>query len=227
MIPPVPSGRDADADRRAAAVAAAALAARQPPVHPQWLWGVHDPWGFAADLIDPWLMLDLCSAAPVIDAAAAVAGPDLILFDSQIVDRPETYAAYVAAEREGRYWPADPLAGAVVPVSLAARDAPPPVALPVPGLSAADLPALPAAPVLVVRLMAATSRYRRDPAFPANRRGAEEQVLVDYETRPLWLVRGADRADNDFVTGFTRTPPRWAATGGVRPFPAGSRAPET
>jgi hypothetical protein len=38
----------------------------------------------------------------------------------------------------------------------------------------------------------------------------EEQVLINFCTRPLWLVRGEDRAGNDFVTGFAPAAPRWA-----------------
>jgi hypothetical protein len=42
----------------------------------------------------------------------------------------------------------------------------------------------------------------------------EEQPLVNYTSRPLWLVRGEDAAANDFVTGFSPSVPRWA---GVQP----------
>ena len=40
----------------------------------------------------------------------------------------------------------------------------------------------------------------------------EEQPLINYATRPLWLVRGEDRAGNDFVTGFAPPVPRWAGS---------------
>jgi hypothetical protein len=52
-----------------------------------------------------------------------------------------------------------------------------------------------------IRYMPATSRYVRDPAFPANAYAAKESPLMNYTTRPLWLVRGTDRAGNDFTTG--------------------------
>jgi len=52
-----------------------------------------------------------------------------------------------------------------------------------------------------IRYMPASSRYVRDPDFPPNRFAAEHSPLVNYTQRPLWLARGTDRADNDFVTG--------------------------
>lgn len=52
-----------------------------------------------------------------------------------------------------------------------------------------------------IRYMPATSRYVRDPDFPANAYAAKESPLMNYTTRPLWLVRGTDRAGNDFTTG--------------------------
>ena len=52
-----------------------------------------------------------------------------------------------------------------------------------------------------IRYMPATARYVRDPAFPANAYAAIESPLMNYTQRPLWLVRGVDRAHNDFTTG--------------------------
>ncbi len=52
-----------------------------------------------------------------------------------------------------------------------------------------------------IRYMPASSRYVRDPAFPANAYAARESPLMNYPARPLWLVRGSDRAGNDFATG--------------------------
>lgn len=57
-----------------------------------------------------------------------------------------------------------------------------------------------------IRYMPATSRYVRDPAFPANAYAALESPLMNYTTRPLWLVRGTDRAGNDFTTGHGPRP---------------------
>ena len=52
-----------------------------------------------------------------------------------------------------------------------------------------------------IRYMPATTRYVRDPEFPANAYAAKESPLMNYINRPLWLARGVDRAGNDFVTG--------------------------
>jgi len=52
-----------------------------------------------------------------------------------------------------------------------------------------------------IRYMPASSRYVRDPEFPANAYAARESPLMNYIHRPLWLVRGQDRANNDFTMG--------------------------
>jgi hypothetical protein len=69
----------------------------------------------------------------------------------------------------------------------------------------------PEAPLYAIRYMPATSRFERDPLAPANWIAMEEQPLINFVTRPLWLVRGDDRAGNDFATGFSPVVPRWAA----------------
>ena len=52
-----------------------------------------------------------------------------------------------------------------------------------------------------IRYMPATSRYVRDPSFAANAYAAEKSQLMNYTKRPLWLLRGVDRAGNDFEIG--------------------------
>jgi hypothetical protein len=52
-----------------------------------------------------------------------------------------------------------------------------------------------------IRYMPATSRYVREPDFPANAYAATHSPLMNYTQRPLWLVRGTDRAGNDFRIG--------------------------
>jgi hypothetical protein len=49
-----------------------------------------------------------------------------------------------------------------------------------------------------IRYMPASTRYVRDPSFPANAMASE---AMNYTQRPLWLVRGKDLAGNDFRTG--------------------------
>ncbi len=52
-----------------------------------------------------------------------------------------------------------------------------------------------------IRYMPATSRYVRDPDWPANAYAARYSPLMAYPSRPIWLVRGTDRAGNDFSVG--------------------------
>jgi ectoine hydroxylase-related dioxygenase (phytanoyl-CoA dioxygenase family) len=49
-----------------------------------------------------------------------------------------------------------------------------------------------------IRYMPASTRFVRDPAFPANAMASE---AMNYTQRPLWLLRGQDLAGNDFRTG--------------------------
>jgi hypothetical protein len=65
-----------------------------------------------------------------------------------------------------------------------------------------------------IRYFPATSRYLRRRDVPLHRHLSELYPLVNYAQFPLWLVRGVDRADNDFVTGFNSRAGRWA--GGAR-----------
>lgn len=185
------------------------LTERKAPIPAERLSGVHNPWGSAAALVDAWAFLSLCEAEPLVDRVADLIGEDVILWDSELVLQGSKYARFVEDGREGRYWPVDPLAGAVA-LCPDLGGAPARV-IPVPGIAAADLHGFdPAAPLLVIRYMAGASRFRRDAEFPPNRIAMEEQVLINFPRRPLWMVRGEDRAGNDFVTGFAPAPARWA-----------------
>jgi hypothetical protein len=68
----------------------------------------------------------------------------------------------------------------------------------------------PSAPLYVLRYMPATSAFQRDAKASANWTAMQEQPLLNFTQRPLWLVRGEDRAGNDFVSGFSPQVPRWA-----------------
>jgi hypothetical protein len=188
------------------------IAARRPPTRGERLSGIHNPWGHAAGLADAWSFLDLCEHPALLDRVELLIGPDIVLWDSQLYLEGSAYLPFIRDGREGRYWPAEPLAGALVLVGLgdAAQ-----------AVICADLcsmrmdqlsPLGPGAPVYVIRYMPATSRFVRDARSSANRIAMEEQPLVNYATRALWLVRGNDRAGNDFVTGFSPAVPRWAGT---------------
>jgi hypothetical protein len=191
--------------------AALRLLRQTPRLRQEWLSGVHNPWGLGAAVVDPWLFLDICQSPEILDRAGEAAGEDLVLWDSELFPHGSDYLGFLANGREGRYWPADPLAGAVV--SIALPDAEPQVAAA--SVQAAQDALGPvsdtADPLYVIRYMAGSSRYRRDAAFAANRIAMEEQVLINYATRPLWLLRGASHPGTDLVTGFAPAVPRWAA----------------
>lgn len=140
----------------------------------------------------------------MLDPVAALIGPDLVLWDSELYLDAGTWER--ARPCEGRYWPADPLAGLVADVSLATAQV---VLADV--RRAGSMPAAAAGAHYVIRYMPATSLYSRDPRFPANRIAMEERPLVNYLNQPLWLVRGEDRAGSDFATGFAAVAPGWAA----------------
>jgi hypothetical protein len=182
--------------------AAQALAAKPP--RQALLSGAHNPFGRAPRLLDAWRFLELCESAEILDAVEAVAGPDLVLWDSELYLDAGAWreARYV----EGRYWPADPLEGVVADVAIAEGSV---FIAAVERASAAPDPA-PGAHY-IVRYMPATSHYNRDPRFGPNRRLMEEQPLINYANRPIWLARGEDRARNDFAMGFAPIAPGWAA----------------
>ena len=52
-----------------------------------------------------------------------------------------------------------------------------------------------------IRYMPADALYDRRPDHPATVYAAEVSPTMNYANRPLWLVRGQDRAGNDFAVG--------------------------
>ena len=52
-----------------------------------------------------------------------------------------------------------------------------------------------------IRYMPATSLYDRSDDHPATVYARENSPNMNYSKRPIWLVRGQDRAGNDFETG--------------------------
>ncbi|HET9664843.1 MAG TPA: hypothetical protein VFP00_11515 [Burkholderiales bacterium] len=190
---------------RPVAQAAETLAAHPP--HQVQLSGAHNPFGRAAALFDAWKFLDVCESAVLLDPAEALLGPDVVLWDSELYLAADTLNA--ARRSEGRYWPADPLAGLIADISLASGEC---LFSNVNGMSRP--PGVSAGAHYLIRYMPATSRFNRDPRYPANRRAMEERPLVNYLNRPIWLVRGEDRAGSDFAAGFALTAPAW----GVNPI---------
>jgi hypothetical protein len=184
------------------------LAQRIPRPRAERLSGVHNPWGHAATIGHAWRFLDLCEHAAVVDAVAGVIGEDVILWDAELHLEGAAYRRFVEAGCEGRYWPAEPLAGAVVLVAPMQPDQGARVVR-LDAIAPSDV-ADAAEPLIVIRYQPATSRYVRDPRAPRHRALMEDNPLLNDVHRPLWLVRGEDRAGNDFVTGFAPPVPRWA-----------------
>lgn len=187
------------------------IVARKGEIRQERLSGIHNPWGHGISLTDPWTFLDLCESELVLDAAHEVIGPDVILWDSELFAEAGRYGAFLGEGREGRYWPVTPLAGAVVLVA-AGRDEPVAKAVGLEAVGPDILAGFDAAePLYVVRLMPATSCFERDASHPANRACMNEQVLINYSNRPLWLLSGTNRANNDLVSGFAPSVPVWAS----------------
>jgi hypothetical protein len=189
---------------------AAKLSSLQTQPRQERLSGLHNPWGFGAGLVDAWLLLDLCEDSEVLDAVENVIGPDLLLWDTELYLKASTYLQFVREGREGRYWPAMPLQGAVVMVPLGPVEQAL-VCLDLDSVNEESFPVLdPSAPLYVLRYMPTTSAFQRDAKASANWTAMQEQPLLNFTQRPLWLVRGEDRAGNDFVSGFSPQVPRWA-----------------
>jgi hypothetical protein len=189
-----------------------------------------------AQIVDAWRLLDLCEDRSLVDLVSVVLGPDLVLWDSELVARPRDRGDYQGWQGPNPAWPIEPLAGATVRVAiedvivlryrpgshndLLAGGESDGIRVMVPPQHAvlADVRLTwryesesPFAAEYVIRYMPATSRYNRDPLSPANRAGTRTAPLVNYLLRPLWLVAGEDRASNDFVTGFAAPVPTWSS----------------
>lgn len=188
------------------------LVAREGSFRPERLSGIHNPWGLAAGLTDPWVFLEVCESSAIVSAAETIIGPDIILWDAELYLRGADYLAFVADGREGRYWPIEPKQGAVALVA-------PKVPFELLGVRSLDdvetasgLLREPDQPLLVVRLMPGASRFSRDPDHLAHVTHMNERVLLNYAERPLWLLGGKNTGENDLVTGFAPAVPTWANT---------------
>lgn len=167
------------------------------------LSGMHNPFGHHACPNEAWRFLDLAESPALLDLVESVLGPDLVLWDSEL------YPDLSAWRRdEAQQWPADPLAGTVVSIDFERRRT---VLIDITRLAEVfDAIAFPPGPCYTVRYMPASSRYDRDPRFTPNRLATRLRPLVNHCLRPIWLVRGEDRAGNDFVSGFAPPAARWA-----------------
>lgn len=187
---------------------AAHIRKSHPGVRQELLAGIHNPWGYDAVGADPWAFLDVCEHREVLSLVSKALGSDLILWDSELYISPERYEDFVAAGKEGRYWPFEPEFGAVVVAPLSRAVGPQ-------CFLYDDLKEPFAArfehSLFVIRYMSTRARFERDARYRANWAAMEEQLLNNLSMRPLWLVSGTDHSRNDFVTGFSTPAPSWAA----------------
>jgi hypothetical protein len=187
---------------------------------------LHNPWARCAALYDSWGFLDLCQSPSLLAAIAEQIGEDIILFDSQwLPEARRPSAGEVAAESDAHRFAVAPLRGIT---ALIAFGDPPAATLYQPcgsfELSRGSITLVDAEvpyqvqsrapdgvpPVFAARYFPATCRYLRDPTVLLHRTLTERYPLFDYARMPLWLVRGEDRAQNDFVTGFNPRAGYWS-----------------
>jgi hypothetical protein len=173
-----------------------------------FLSGIHNPFGRNVCGDRAWAFLDIAESACVLDLVEEVLGQDIVLWDSELYFRLSALSF-----EEAEWWPVDPLKGMITIVSLACGS-----------LALADITRWnevgPSVPVdegvlYVLRYMPATSHFNRDARFASNRRATLARPLVNYPKRPIWLVRGEDRANNDYSVGFASPVAQWAPARGV------------
>lgn len=171
---------------------------------PELLCGIHNPFGHHACTGEAWQFLDLAESADVLDAVEDALGSDIVLWDSELY-----LASHDFPAAEAVCWPVEPLAGTVTLVVL---DEGRLVLADIGWLKVVrEMLPLGAGPLYALRYMPTTSRFNRDPRFPPNRRATELRPLINYAQRPIWLVRGEDRAGNDFAAGFSTPVAQWAS----------------
>jgi len=198
---------------------------------PWYMWSLHNPWSLASTVVDSWSMLAICQSPPLLDAIANLIGPDIVLYDCAL--QPLTFAVHGVGAwcNDTGMFPIEPVAGAVARLPLVSvagvlfhggrqgdRNFFRGASLDrfiihnavldyrYEGLMAHD-----SGYEFVIRYFPATSRYLRDPENPSQLDLMECFPLFNYARLPLWLVRGEDRANNDFVTGFQVKSGYWTA----------------
>lgn len=186
-----------------------------------WLyWELHNPFSRAAAVVDSWQILDFCQSPQLVARLAGLIGEDIVLFDSQFVPNPALREFDVPCWRnDAGFFPLDPATGIVARLPFGndrvrtvdiRRDEPVSIEYRAGEmlLHAADVEYRSSAgnnsgdTELVVRYFPSTLRFQRDPGHPKHRLLTERYPWINYTKMPLWLVRGEDRAGNDFVTGF-------------------------
>jgi hypothetical protein len=203
---------------------------------------LHNPWSRAAAVYDSWAFLDLASEPAILNAVSAVLGPDIILYDSQWFPDPLPCGAQEDWIADVHRLPVEPCSGVTALLGvvdwhdrgwrlecvLGSHEAPGSAA-PVHDISPRTGELLICDARLsyrmrgtsqlsqplgyAMRYFPASSRYLRSADCSVHRQLTERYPLLNYAKMPLWLVRGMDRANNDFVTGFNPRAARWAHSG--------------
>ncbi len=192
-------------------------------------WELHNPFSRSAACTDSWQLLDICQASGLVKHLSRLIGDDIVLFDSQILPNP----ALPGVQPDGwhndtLHFPLDGAGGFTIrlpfgepgPRVMECRgsDAPVVEVEYAPGeilIHSAELEyRVPTkqrrtGSEYVVRYFSARRRYIRDRDHPAQIALTERFPWINYAKLPLWLVSGSDRADNDFVTGFSARVGRW------------------
>jgi len=217
----------------------AALYQNKNKVRPWHLWNLHNPWGASALNVDSWKFLDLCQSAEFLEQISQLIGDDIILYDSQFSpDLSKMNQLPLSWTTDSLRCPVEPLSGLVVRVpftdsinedlkvvyhtegdinktdqiheqsleiktgQILCHDIN--LYYRIEGIEQLKQPM-----EYVIRYYPATSHYVRDQTTKLHRNLTELFPLLNYAQMPLWLVRGEDKADNDFVTGFQPKAGRW------------------
>ena len=209
------------------------MAAQPRYLRPDVLSGIHNPFGLAARIVDSWGLLNLCQSPDLLDTVESFIGPDIVLWESELVLEAAGRTPHAAPHHDPALWPIEPLCGVTAHIAIGEpeSDAGTVFELAEDGGTLGDLSVEPGEAVVLdvgrrdglgaswrhrpraeylIRYMPARARYNRDPDQPANRRAGLAAPLINYAKRPIWLVRGRDLAGNDFVTGFTTTVGQWS-----------------
>ena len=169
------------------------------------LCGVHNPWGRAANVFNSWALLDICRSPDLLDPVSELIGPDIFLWDSRFYRLSDLDPETTWLD-ESKYAPIDPLVGVTVHISL--------------GNSGDTVCHELCAPYCytdnnnageyIIQYASARSCFVRDQSSAIQQHLAQLLPLINFAQAPIWLVRGTDHAQNDFVTGFAPAVPQWA-----------------